>query len=266
MILYSYGGFTLHDNGIYFTQENNLSWVAVNVTTAKVVRRPGVRKMGDTVDMRTITLPIGILAPDGTRLGLERAIDQMSIALNKRQQNMVIHADGRYFIADCVNVDIPVKHPAWAVAQVTFNCYQPFARAAQARTQTITQQLVGTSPYTLTVTLGAGGTVSALPTLTITNNSVTAITGLTINNVTTGQQLTVNSLTLNQTDFVTINCDPDSTNGQTIYKNGNNNTLLDFSGTFPNMPPDGSTWQVQCTSASAPNITVVWTWTPLHLN
>lgn len=265
-IPYSYGGFILHDNLTYFVEGVDFSWVPVTVTTAKIARLEGMKKAGDTVDMRQIPLIITVMPALGTRQALESALDALYIALNQRQQQLILHADGRYFLADCVSVSVPVKKPAYAIVQAQFTCYQPFAFAALPSSALAPNiSLSGTGPYNLTTTIVGGGTVFVRPTVTVTNVGSLAISNLVLLNQAQNQSLTISSLTLNQNDYVTIVSDPNLANGYTITKNGVSATLYDFTGAFPIQGTGGEAWQMQCTASSTPIVTVQWNWTKRYL-
>lgn len=270
-IAYAYGNFLIHDGQTYFTEGVDYSWVAVAAATTKIARLEGLKKTGETTDDRQITINLSVVAPDGTRAGLEAALDALAIALNQRQQQLVIHTDGRYFICDCLQIQAPIQAPAYAAVKLVFRAYQPYAMAAKkVLFQPANTLMLGSAnPYTLTTNLSGGGSIYSRPTITITNISTLTLTNLSITNLTDNIALNILGLSLAQNDYVTIISDmtiPGNMGG-TIIKNNVTTTLYDFTGIFPSLDIGPSQWQIQATSSGgAPNIQVQWAWIPRWLS
>ncbi len=264
---YSYGSFVLHDNSTYFVEGVEFSWVDIAPATYKIARLEGMKKTGETTDMRQIQMNISVIPPSGTRNALEAALDTMDILLNQRQQPLTLHADGRYFLADCVKKTVPVKQPAAAMVALHFICYQPYAFGATLSNYVASAMMSGGSPYYLNATFTGGGTIFARPTVTITNLTNTTLSNIVLVNQTDNVLLTVTGATLALNDYLTIQCDPFDISGlgYSITKNGNNAILYDFTGIFPSVNPTTANWQIQATAGIAPTISAVWSWRSRYL-
>lgn len=262
MINYSFGSFTLHDNVNYFVEEFDISPVDFNVTTAKVARADGQKKVSKTVDVRQITMTMSVLA--SSRANLDTLLDALMLALNTEQQNLVLHGDGRYFIADCIKKTLPIKSAAYAILQLTFQCYFPYAFAASTSTYNIAQQTVSASPIVFNVT--AGGNARTYPQIHIVcpSGSPASLTGLTIYN-TTQNTVLIPTLSLAANEYLDIICDPMAANGFDIYKNGLSSILYDWTGMIPWLDPTTDIFTIAATANSA-LISGSFTWTPRYLD
>ncbi len=81
-----------------------------------------------------------------------------------------------------------------------------------------------------------------------------------INQTTDQQVLQINSgLPATTGDYLTINCDPLTTNGYTVIKNGGT-TLSTIAGSFPVLEDGTSNWTISIYANSVPQFEVVWTW------
>jgi predicted phage tail component-like protein len=80
-------------------------------------------------------------------------------------------------------------------------------------------------------------------------------------NQTTDQQVLQISTNLPTTtgDYLDINCDPLTTNGYTVIKNGSG-VLSTIAGSFPVLEDGNSGWTITIQANSVPQIQVVWTW------
>lgn len=262
-IPYTYGSFLLNDNRTYIVDAIDLSWNPITPATVKIARLPGMKKTGETTDDRKVNITISVVSPDGTRAGLRAALDALYGALYLRQQTLTFQDDGRYFIADCINVQTPVQHPNFAICQVEFRCYQPFAYGLTPQSASASAPITGSGPYLLATGITGGGTVFSYPLVTITNTGGVAISSLTLTNVTQNIGLTVATLSLNNGDFASIQCDPGAANslGYTISKNGITSTFYDFTGMFPTQDPGLDAWLVSVVASGTPAFTAQWQWT-----
>lgn len=80
-------------------------------------------------------------------------------------------------------------------------------------------------------------------------------------NQTTDQQvlLITSNLPTTTGDYLDINCDPLTTNGYTVIKNGSG-VLSAIAGSFPVLEDGNSAWTITIQAKSVPQIQVVWTW------
>lgn len=268
VIPYSYGGFLLHDNITFFVEKVPLEWTVVTPAMTKIARLEGMKKNGETIDDKPMVMMISVIPPSGLRTDLETALDTLDIALNKRAQPLVLHSDGRYWVADCIMSKRVLDKPSYVAMELDFEVYQPFALAALPSTATTSGTLSGSGPYILAATVVSGGTVFSRPTITVTNTGSVTMTNLSLINLTDNVLLSFTpALSLVANDVLTVVCDPfaANNNGYTIYKNGVLTTLYDFSGTFPSLDVGTSSWQVQCFGASAPTASVNFAWTNRYL-
>lgn len=266
-IAYSYGNFLLHDGVTYFVEGVPLDWPDLKPVMTKIARLDGMKKNGETRDQRQLSLTVSVMPPAGTRAALDAALDALDVALNQRGQTLILHGDGRYFVGDCVGSKRLINHPAYVAMQLDFVCYQPFALSPTPQNLIATSPITGSGPYLLTATVQGGGTIYALPTITITNTGAVALSGLTLTNVTQNVGITLINLTLNPGEYCTLQCDPGAVNslGYTITKNGLVTTLYDFAGTFPTLDPIADVWTVSVAATAAPTFSAQWQWTPRYL-
>lgn len=268
VIPYSYGGFLLHDNTTFYVESVPVEWVQVNPAMTKIARLEGMKRNGETIDDKPMTVTISVIPPSGLRTDLEAALDTLDIALNKRGQNLIFHSDNRYWVADCVNSKRVLSAPSYVAMELDFIAYQPFAFAAAPSSSTTSGVMSGSGPYTLAATVVSGGTVYNRPTITITNTGAVTMTNLSVTNNTDSVMLLIApALSLAPGDILTIVCDPfvANNNGYLIYKNGVLTTLYDFSGTFPTLDVGTSSWTLQCFAASAPTCSLNFAWTARYL-
>lgn len=267
---YTYGSFNMNDNINYFMiEKDSESAPVIAETLFKVGRLEGVKKTGELVNEKTITVKLRVLGI--SRSDLESKIDTMLQALELRQQQLSLHAvDARYWVADCIEKNIPLAQGSIisTVATLKFLCQQPYALANAASNFTMANQTLsvisGTTYKTTTQAITGGGNVFARPTLVITAHNATALTQIQIQQTTDSQFLIISSnLPTALNDTLTIVGDPYAANGYTVYKNGVTATLSQISGLFPVQEPTSTNWIIQATAgATAPQFSCVWTWTP----
>lgn len=262
MISYSFGNFTLHDGQTYFvTKIDGISPLDLNITTAKIGRTEGLKKIGQSVDMRTITVAMTVIAPD--RATLIAKLDALVAALAIPQQTLVLHPDGRYFVADCVKCTFPVDAVGSAQVQLQFNCYQPYAYAPYQNQAT----LQGTAtPSLFNWQLTGGGTIFSHPTIIVQNiDPVSTLSNIAVLNTTANTQLAFPSgFTLAHGEYFTAVSDPFQPNGYTVTKNGNTSVYYDFLGTFPTLDVGTTSWQFQALANNAA-FQIQMIWTPRYL-
>lgn len=264
-IPYTYGTFVLHDNQTYFVEKFDDSWVDVAEATTKIARLDGLKKTGEIVNDRNLKITVSVLPPAGTRAALEAALDALDAALYKRQQNLVVKSDGRYFVADCISNQLVINQPAYAALELTFWCSVPYASATAASTSTLNSTWGGSSGvFSASPNITNTGTILAYPQIDITNTGAVTMSNLVIINNTDGYQISLSSaVSLAAGETVHVACDPYA--GYKIWKGTNTSTLYDFSGAFPVMEVGVNNWKLSCTAVSAPTVSVVWTWTPRYL-
>lgn len=81
-----------------------------------------------------------------------------------------------------------------------------------------------------------------------------------LNQTTDQQVLQINSNLPSTTgDYLDVNCDPLTTNGYTVIKNGSG-VLSAIAGSFPVLEDGDSAWTITIQANSVPQIEIVWTW------
>lgn len=260
---YSYGGFVFNDNITYFTQQIDFTPSVVNIAAAKIARLEGIKKTGETVNDRQFQILIGIVA--SSREVLEQKIDILLAAFNQRQQNLVYHTDGRYVLADCIEIAIPVKNVSYAIVTAKFQAVQPFAFASsQSNWSVLTSVNTVGNNFTMTATILDYGTVFNRPLIKLDNAGTTTITNIVVSSGL--QTLSIPTVSLSPTWIVDINCDP-TNNGYTINIEGSG-TLYDFQGSFPMIMPGTNTFTVSFTTSVAtsnPLLYLYFYWTSRYL-
>lgn len=172
MTAISYGSFNLNDNVNYFVIGKPIEMVKIAPTMFKIGRLAGVKKTGEVVNEKQISLNIRILG--SSRTDLENKIDAMAQALNLRSQNLTMHTnDSRYWIADCLgfSAQLQAGKILSTTATVNFIAYQPYAFAVSGSTNDTNNQLMTYSgsgtQYTYSYSITGGGNVYAYPTFTV---------------------------------------------------------------------------------------------------
>lgn len=180
---YFYGDFCFNDGVNYLLIDKPLDTVPVKETLFKVARFEGMKKTGEVVNERTISLKIRVIG--ASRADLETKLDALAQAFSYRQQNLSIHSvDQRYFVADCIgmSVSLPPGMLISAIVQAQFLCQQPYAYAASQSsysTGNLALQNNGAGIWTPgNQTLIGGGNIASRPTITLQNE--TAVNNLTL--------------------------------------------------------------------------------------
>lgn len=184
MTAITYGSFNLNDNINYYVVRKPVEMTKIMPTTFKIGRLAGVKKTGEVVNERTITLDVRVIGT--SRTDLENKLDAMAQALNIRNQNLTMHTnDSRYWIADCLGftAELQSGRILSTIATVNFIAYQPYAFAVSGSTNNTGTQLMTYSgsgtQYTYTYSITGGGNVYAYPTFVMTQRTVAMSTTLT---------------------------------------------------------------------------------------
>src|SRR4051812_36906442 len=158
-----FGAMNLNDNINYFVVSKPISTVAVAPAMYKISRIAGMKKTGETINERQMTVDVRVLGT--SRADLENKIDVLQQALNLRNQKLSIRTnDSRYFYADCIKIDgdlAPGKILS-TVLKITFICYQPYAYAnstSTVDTGTLAMTFSSGQLYTLSQNVTGGGSV-----------------------------------------------------------------------------------------------------------
>lgn len=183
MTAITYGSFNINDGINYFVVGKPIEMVKIAPTMFKIGRLAGMKKTGETVNERQISLTVRILG--SSRTDLENKIDTMAQALNLRSQNLTMHTnDSRYWIADCIgfNAQLQAGRTISTTATVNFIAYQPYAFALSGSSNDTGNQLMTYSgsgtQYTYSYSITGGGNVYAYPTFVVTQRTVAMSTTL----------------------------------------------------------------------------------------
>lgn len=273
---FSYGAFNMNDGiNYYVVGKDNPSFAPITQTYYKIGRLEGMKKTGEVVNQKTITVSMVIIGT--SRSDLENKIDALQQALNLRGQNLTLHSnDGRYYSADCVDCQIQFQqgNVLYCAAKLTFVAINPWAVAAASSTSdtgTVALTLVSGTTYKIaTRTIVGGGNVFARPIIRVYKRDATATawSSVKITQNNDGQILTVSTgLPTTNGGYIDIYCDPGGSNGFSSVLNSTT-TTGQVSGIFPVMEPFSQTWDVQITYAATGSFSaqVVWTWTPRWLS
>lgn len=269
---YFYGAQNLNDGVNYFLLEkDSLSMPSVSQTLFKVGRLEGMIKTGEVVNEKPIKVKMRVLGI--SRADLESKVDALTQALNLRQQHLSLHtSDSRYLIADCIQAQFPLGqgNVITTVGQLLFVAQEPYAYASAASTNdtgNVTYTSIGGNQYQKSFSFAGGGTVYSYPTITLTAKNATTWTQLQIQQTTDSEVITLTSnLPTALNDTVTIVCDPRAQNGGQAYKNGNTANQCNINGIFPVEEPTATSWVITISAgATAPQVDVVWSWTPRWL-
>lgn len=273
---YTFGSFVLNasSNGLgYFLVSKDIDLPVIKPTTALIARRIGVKKTGESVDARTITL--GIQVVGSSRTDLISRLDSLTQALSLRGQACCIHEDGRYF-QNCDALSGPIKFSAGggivqALMVVVITAYDPYAYASMLSTYdtgTVALSLVNGNYTFPALLIPGGGTVASLPLIRLYNRTAsgaTQWTSLTISQTTDNQQLSATSvaaapLPAVNGDYVDIQCDPSQVNGWTIQTN-NSGKFTEPTGVFPVLEPGATAFTISVASSAAVSAEAVFSWT-----
>jgi hypothetical protein len=188
-----YNSFNLNDGINYVTLSKNVGFPAINPSTFKIGRLEGMKKVGENINERKISLTVRVIGV--SRADLENKIDAMQNALWQRGGNLYLHTnDNRYFIVDCVDCkyNFGVGQIVSVTAQLDFIAYTPFAFASTQSsydTGIFVMPSVGTQlgpkSFSQSFAVVGGGNVYTRPVITITNQQpfmqVTLTSALTLN-------------------------------------------------------------------------------------
>jgi hypothetical protein len=189
----TYGAFNLNDGVSYFTIAKSLAFPAINPSMYKIGRLEGMKKVGENINERKISLTVRVVGV--SRSDLENKLDTLLNALWQRGQQLCLHSnDNRYFICDCVDVKYAfgTGQIISTTAQIDFIAYTPFAFAStQSSYDTgivvfpANGTALGSTAYTQSFQLAGGGNVYTRPIVTITNQQpfmqVTLTSAATLN-------------------------------------------------------------------------------------
>jgi len=268
-IAYTYGGFNFNDNVNFYVVEKPYDIVSFKQSLFKIARLEGMKKTGEVVNERSISVKVKVVA--ATRIALEQALENLYAALALRQQQLIIYAtDQRYFIADCTDVQATLSGnlPISAVVTIKFTAQQPWAFAPTQSTYTTgSLTLTGSASswtWSTTPSFTGGGSIYARPQIRIQQTgTAVAWTSLSLSQSNDGQTITITtSLPSANGDYIDIFGDPTLPgSGFTVQKNSSN-TPIAFTGLFPVVEPVSTMWFISIAAATAPQITTTWTWTP----
>lgn len=182
-----YNNFNLNDGVNYVVLSKSIGFPAINPSTFKVGRLEGMKKVGENINERKITLNVRVIGV--SRADVENKIDAMQLALWDRGATLTLHAnDNRYYIVDCVDFKYTfgVGQIISVMAQVDFIAYAPFAFASSVSSYSTGTFIMpenganlGSSSFVSSFSVLAGGNVFTRPLITITNMQPNFDTALT---------------------------------------------------------------------------------------
>ncbi len=279
MTTYSFGSFQINANsgGLgYFLVGRELPLPVISPVTFNMARRDGVKKSGEAVGPRSITVTIVIVGSSKTDL-ISR-LDTLQAALSLRGQQLCIHEDGRYYQnVDAISAPISFSAGTGVVqctCAVAFTAYDPYAYSATPLTyDTGTVTLTSSSGLWVfpAITLTSVGSIYGFPLITLTNKSTaSAWTSITITQTTDSLTLT-GSATMSvplpavNGDYVVIQCDPSAVNGWSIQTNNSGN-FTEPLGLFPVVQPGTTTFNISVASASGVVADALFSWVPRYMS
>lgn len=186
---YTYGSFVLNanSNGLgYFLIGKNVDLPEVVPVTFAVARLAGVKKSGEQIKERTITVTLQVVGT--SRIDLMSRLDTLNQALALRSQALCIHEDSRYFRSvDAISAPVAFQAGNGIVSitvAIVFTAYDPFAYAASGSSSD-----TGTQTLTLTgglwnfpaINIAGGGNTYSYPFIRVYNRTSTGSTTLTAN-------------------------------------------------------------------------------------
>lgn len=182
-----YNSFNMNDGINYVTLSKSVGFPAINPSTFKIGRLEGMKKVGENINERKISLSVRVIGI--SRVDLENKIDAMQAALWERGGTLTLHAnDDRYFICDCVdfNYNYGVGKIISVTVQINFIAYTPFAFAGSISTfdsgtfiMPVNGANLGSTSYVSSFSISGGGNVYARPLILITNQQAPFSTALT---------------------------------------------------------------------------------------
>lgn len=204
---YLYGSFQInnHSAGLgYFLQSKDLDLATYAPTLAPIARQDLWKITGWQVKERTIQTDIMIIGT--SRTDCEARIDTLFQALSLRDQQLVLHEDGRYWTANATTGKVRFQSGTGIVhakVPVTFLCAHPYARANAAAAPYDSGSLAytasGSSYISPIFTVAAGGTTYSWPQLHLVNK--TASLGSTTLTTALTQGQSYNAIQVSNTSF-----------------------------------------------------------------
>ncbi len=189
MPTYSYGAFALNQNASglgYYLIAKQLPIPEVKPVTFPVARLAGLKKSGEQVTERTITVKIVVVGT--SRVDLIARVDALQAALSLRSQTLIIHEDGRYYQSvDAISAPTDFQAGNGIVQchiAVVLTAYDPYAYAASSTTydsgSTVLTLSSGSWVFPA-INITGGGTVYSYPFIRLINLTSTGSTTLTAN-------------------------------------------------------------------------------------
>lgn len=185
---YTLGSFVLNGNSLglgYFFISKPLDMPTVSPITFPIARCDGLKKSGETVGARDISVVIKVVG--SSRTDLISRLDSLQQALSLRGQSLMIHEDAsaRYYSnVDCLSATAalaPGKILSCPVA-ISFRAYDPYAYAATSSsfdTGVVALTLASSLWNFAAINITGGGTYYSYPLLHIINKTSTGSTTLT---------------------------------------------------------------------------------------
>ena len=215
-IYYTYGNFQINDHqgGLgYFLMSKDLDFPEFKPAISPLALYDGNKITGYQVAHRQIQCEIYVVGTSRTDCIARK--DQLEKALALRDQQLILHEDGRYWIANAISGKTKFaagKGIVQAQIPVTFVCANPYAIATTAASPFDS----GNVAYTTLVVAGtykstffyvaAGGTIYTWPTITLTHQLATPGSTTLNGALTQGSQYTA----------ITVTSSPALTAGQVI--------------------------------------------------
>lgn len=170
---YTYGGFSLNaaSGGLgYFLVAKDLDFPTYKATLSPLARYDGYKINGYQVSERQIQVDIIIIGT--SRIDCIARKDTLEAALALRDQVLVLHEDGRYWVANATASKVKFaagKGIVQCTMPVTFLCADPYAKAANPAspfdTGSLTYTLSGGSYVSPVQSFAGGGTIYSWPTI-----------------------------------------------------------------------------------------------------
>ncbi len=163
---YWYGAFNLNNQPQTVLLDKPLDFPTIKEALFKIAKTEGMKKTGEDVSAKQIQVRVQLIA--SSRSALEALIDTLLQSLALRQQQLVLHADGRYWIADCIDAKIPLgpQNTVSTVVTLTFLAQNPYAYAALSTsddTGSGAMTFLSGTTYQLNRIITGGGNIYAYP-------------------------------------------------------------------------------------------------------
>ncbi len=202
---YFYGAFNLNNIPQTVLLDKPLDFPTVKEALFKIAKTEGMKKTGEDVSAKQIQVRVQLIA--SSRSGLEALIDTLLQSLALRQQQLVLHADGRYWIADCTDAKIPLgpQNTVSTIVTLTFLAQNPYAYAALSTsddTGSVAMTFLSGTTYQLNRVITGGGNIYAYPHLQLRYQTPGAAVTLTaqLNQSSTYTSLAVTATPVNLTN------------------------------------------------------------------